>query len=143
MGQAIISTAPVQGPVRDFFYSERLLLDPRIPRRWIAIDAVHAFHDASPVHVVAGIVSSSQANGQNPVPSSWSPNVKRNGSRPFSRWRKEDGAWTAYGVKTSTIRCAWPQPGAARATTTIIEARRGNHFMHETAFLYQGQRYQW
>ena len=51
-GQAVNFDGPCAQGVREFFYSERLLLDRRVPSGRIAPGCRASIYDDSPVHIV-------------------------------------------------------------------------------------------
>ena len=142
-GQAINFDGPGSGPVRDFFIQNACYWIREYHVDGLRLDAVHAFHDASPVHVVAELSQAArQAAGPRSIilvaecEAQWVQTIQ-----PLA-----EGGWGLDGVWSEdfhhTVRVA-----ATGRSEGYYNDYRGTpqEFIScvKRAFLYQGQRYQW
>ncbi|MGC3974490.1 MAG: malto-oligosyltrehalose trehalohydrolase [Nitrospira sp.] len=142
-GQAINFDGPGSGPVRDFFIQNACYWIREYHVDGLRLDAVHAFHDASPLHVVAELSRAArQAAGPRSIilvaecEAQWVQTIQ-----PLAQ-----GGWGLDGVWSEdfhhTVRVA-----ATGRSEGYYSDYRGTpqEFIScvKRAFLYQGQRYQW
>lgn len=142
-GQAINFDGPGSRPVREFFVQNACYWIAEYHVDGLRLDAVHAFHDAGPVHVVAELSQAArQAAGSRAIiliaecEAQWVQTIQ-----PVAQ-----GGWGLDGVWSEdfhhTVRVA-----ATGRSEGYYSDYRGTpqEFLScvKRAFLYQGQRYQW
>lgn len=142
-GQAINFDGPGSRPVREFFVQNACYWIAEYHVDGLRLDAVHAFHDAGPVHVVAELSRAArQAAGSRSIiliaecEAQWVQTIQ-----PLAQ-----GGWGLDGVWSEdfhhTVRVA-----ATGRSEGYYSDYRGTpqEFLScvKRAFLYQGQRYQW
>ncbi len=142
-GQAINFDGPGSGPVRDFFIQNACYWISEYHVDGLRLDAVHAFHDASPVHVVAELSQAArQAAGTRSIiliaecEAQWVRTIQ-----PLAQ-----GGWGLDGVWSEDFHHSVRVAATGRSEGYYSDYRgTPQEFIScvKRAFLYQGQRYQW
>ncbi len=142
-GQAINFDGPGSRGVRDFFIQNACYWISEYHVDGLRLDAVHAFHDASPVHVVAELSQAARRTaGQRSViliaecESQWIHTIQ-----PVA----QDG-WGLDGVWSEDFHHATRVAATGRSEGYYTDYRGTPQELIscvKRAFLYQGQRYQW
>lgn len=142
-GQAINFDGPGSGPVREFFIQNACYWIDEYHVDGLRLDAVHAFHDAGPVHVVTELSQAARRTA---------------GSRPIiliaeceAQWVQTiqpvaQGGWGLDGVWSEDFHHTVRVAATGRSEGYYTDYRgTAQEFVScvKRGFLYQGQRYQW
>lgn len=142
-GQAINFDGPGSRPVREFFVQNACYWIREFHVDGLRLDAVHAFHDASPIHIVAELSQAARRTaGIRPIiliaecEAQWVQTVQ---PITLGGWGL-DGVWSEDFHHTVRVAATGRSEGYYRdyrgTPQELISCVK-------RAFLYQGQRYQW
>lgn len=142
-GQAINFDGPGSRPVREFFVQNACYWIDEYHVDGLRLDAVHAFHDAGPVHVVAELSQAArQAAGSRSIiliaecEAQWVQTIQ-----PVAQ-----GGWGLDGVWSEDFHHTVRVAATGRSEGYYSDYRGTPQELLscvKRAFLYQGQRYQW
>ena len=142
-GKAINFDGPGSRPVRQFFIQNACYWIDEYHVDGLRLDAVHAFHDASPVHIVAELAQAARRTaGTRPIilvaecEAQWVHTIQ-----PVAM-----GGWGLDGVWSEDFHHTVRVAATGRSEGYYTDYRgTAQEFIScvKRAFLYQGQRYQW